>query len=165
MFSNGLCRTHHRWRSTGKPLDNNVRVYRYEDKVCTVKDCERAAEIKEMCRKHYTRKYRAGSTKLKRREKGSRQVTNSGYILLSASDPNNPYNERGYEHRLVMEKHLGRKLLPGENVHHKNGDRSDNRVENLELWSSSQPPGQRVSDKVAWAKEILALYEPESLKG
>lgn len=67
------------------------------------------------------------------------------------------------QHRVVMEEHLGRPLLPTENVHHVNGVRTDNRLENLELWSKSQPCGQRVADKVAWAKELLALYEPEAL--
>ncbi|WP_327385083.1 HNH endonuclease [Streptomyces sp. NBC_01207] len=62
------------------------------------------------------------------------------------------------EHVHVMQEHLGRLLQRGETVHHRNGVRGDNRVENLELWAKSQPSGQRVADLLAWAHEIIERY-------
>lgn len=92
--------------------------------------------------------------------KGGKTKSSSGYVLVQS--PLHPAAQaNGYvpEHRLAMEQIIGRPLLPEETVHHKNGIRTDNRPENLELWSSRQPKGQRVTDLVAWAEEILSLYD------
>lgn len=91
--------------------------------------------------------------------KGGKHKNKKGYVLVKVPEhPNSGKTGYVFQHRLVMEKMIGRYLLPHENVHHKNGIKNDNRPENLELWARTQPSGQRVKDLVAWAQEILDLY-------
>ena len=56
-----------------------------------------------------------------------RAIQKNGYVTICIG------NKKYYEHRLVMEQFLGRKLTKNEQVHHKNKDKTDNRIENLEL--------------------------------
>lgn len=94
--------------------------------------------------------------------RGGRIIDGHGYVQLWMPEhPNaNIGRTRAYvmEHRYVMSKMLGRPLKRNENVHHKNGNRQDNRPTNLELWVKTQPAGQRAEDLVAFAKEILEEY-------
>lgn len=67
------------------------------------------------------------------RWKGGRRIRKDGYVL--AYSPGHPYACKNFvlEHRLVMERAIGRHLHPDEIVHHVNEDKGDNRLENLEL--------------------------------
>ena len=90
---------------------------------------------------------------------GNTRLRSDGYTSEFWPDhPSADVNGQVMQHRLAMESALGRYLLSTENVHHRNGSRSDNRPENLELWSTAQPAGQRPEDKVTFAREMLALY-------
>lgn len=114
---------------------------------------------------HYKRYKRNGHYDLLERNLGEstllpgyvRARHTGGYVRLIRYFPDAPPH-RVMEHRAVMEAHLGRPLHADENVHHINGDRADNSIDNLELWSTMQPSGQRVEDKVAWARQILERY-------
>ena len=96
---------------------------------------------------------------------GGRSLSSDGYVKIYT--PSHPRAQNGiyvYEHTLVMEQVIGRYLFPEETVHHLNGDRQDNRPENLELWSKNHGAGQRVNDQVNWAVSFLKRYAPELLK-
>lgn len=93
----------------------------------------------------------------------TKRIAQNGYVRMIIPGKNGEPSRDVFEHRYVMEQKIGRALWPEETVHHVNGIRTDNRVENLELFSSRHGPGQRVSDKVDFAIEILRLY-PEFAK-
>lgn len=101
---------------------------------------------------------------------GGRRVNKNGYVEITIPI-DHPFRDamranRGtcMEHRFVMAEHIGRPLEYYEDVHHINGDRLDNRIDNLEIWSTKQPRGQRIEDKVEFALEILSLYRPDLIK-
>lgn len=113
-----------------------------------------------------TRKKQKGS--LCHNWRGGRWINRDGYVMVYINDTDRPFirsKTRTYEleHVLIMSRHLNRMLTKHETVHHMNGRRDDNRIENLELWSSSHPPGQRVADKIQWAREILAFYGTQTI--
>lgn len=153
------------------PFEDKKPVNEYGRNGCAVEGCEEPHTSLGLCTVHYSRKQRGTPLtdthkKRDRRDRNplnpdtwARGYTKTGYVMLTYTK--NRKTTTLFEHRHVMQKHLGRKLLSSENVHHINGVRGDNRIENLELWSRSQPSGQRVADKVAWAREILSQYEPE----
>lgn len=131
---------------TSKCLNDHCRT----DIVCV--ECARSfrairSRARKFCGKICSNKLTA--RKLRLATSVCRYTDHYGYIVVT--DPRFT-DRRAYipEHRLVMENSLGRKLRKGENVHHKNGIRNDNRIENLELWAKPQVPGQRVKDLIAW---------------
>lgn len=163
----GLCPKHYarllRW---GSP-DHIQKVGKYPPAECGVIEagvkCTKQKAARDMCQMHYRRWTLYQDPTITKRNPNPKNPAKYRF-KVARNHPNARSDGQIMEHRLVMSNHIGRALLPHENVHHINGNRHDNRIENLELWSHSQPPGQRVGDKVQWAVELLQTYAPEKLR-
>jgi hypothetical protein len=180
VYSKGLCQTH--WRkqrfagmecvvagcdrqqvNNGRGLcPLHYKRHLNAGRFCTVEGCGRPLVSVGLCRGHYHQ--RLNGVPLApiavRREPGTGSINRLGYKEVTVAP-----KVRRLEHRVVMEQILGRDLKSSEHVHHRNGDRLDNRPQNRELWTIGQPNGQRVCDLLDWlARDYPALFLSHAMK-
>lgn len=153
----GLCAMHYRRKRLCQDMDApKLRVPRDEHRPCGVDGCELRYYAGGYCNMHYTRLRLTGDlgpVGSRKRPNGTRtrwKDPKNGYVYVYVVGKS---RNGKLEHRAVMEEHLGRELRKGESVHHRNGVRDDNRLENLELWVKPHLAGQRAEDLVAFVAE------------
>lgn len=161
-YSRGLCRRHYDRHKYYGTLEDVADAPRPSAKPPQCTECNsKAVYARGLCGKCYHRNWyrKALEAVAPEWEKSPpydrskpngyrRKVSQEGYVEIKT--------EKGFvkEHRYVMEQSLGRPPQKGESVHHRNGIRYDNRLENLELWVTPQPRGQRVEDMIAYLVEF-----------
>lgn len=159
-FSGGYCRSHHARLYAGKSVSTPLRlrrVYR-NDESCSVDGCVEPPRLGGYCALHYHRARAGRELSLLKRptpQRGRlRWINRSGYavVVVPGGTPgattHSRYKTHMLEHRYVMQKWLGRSLLKTEQVHHRNGIRDENQIENLELKTSAHGSGISATDDV-----------------
>lgn len=160
-YAREWCQLHwSRWQRHGDPAWEPTLAEREK---CSIEGCNVDAVARGYCSSHYSKWRRRGDplfeSSPETRRKGAKKTEKGGYVGLYL--PEHPNARRGgivSEHTVVMSEAIGRPLTPSENVHHRNGVRDDNRIQNLELWNKCQPAGKRARDLIEYANEIHALY-------
>jgi hypothetical protein len=130
-----------------------------QPRLCSVLDCGKPHYAHGYCTKHHQRwkAYGDAEEPLRRGANGTgwRGINNNGYVVIKL------LGTVVLEHRQVMEEVLGRKLYPFENVHHKNGIKTDNNPGNLEVRVKVQPSGQRLEDLLTFVAFMAEKYPVE----
>lgn len=178
IVARGLCPMHwKRWRKSGGKSLEPKRIAKYPPgaKCRHLDGCERPVKARGWCKMHWDRIRSKGDPGpsgrvykgWSRKSKTNGRTTNAlGYVILWQPDR----KKYLFEHRVVMERIIGRPLTDGETVHHKNGIRDDNSPENLELWVTPPRKGQRAGDLVDWVVQrypelAIAALEKRSRDG
>jgi len=166
----GYCPKHYKQHKTRGTLPE----HRFVEKACVIPGCQRPHYGRGLCDAHYARN-KQGAVRAEDPIKvfdGTGYLNSYGYRVLYRPEHSTNKSGSALEHRVMAAEFLGRKLAETEHIHHRNGSRHENSIgpcllrsrcdcttyHNLELWSKSQPPGQRVADKIRWAKELLQFY-------
>lgn len=173
----GYCHMHYQRMKKGIPLDRPTRMKAGEGTACSVDGCSREVKSAGYCCAHYTRTKQGISMDKPLRVRSSpgtlgvRRLNAGGYVIISVPRgtpgalPSTTLADIMVEHRYVMQKHIGRPLLQAESVHHKDGNRQNNHISNLELRSGAHGVGIRVEDgalaHIAYLEQYagLDLYE------
>lgn len=160
VLARGYCKMHYRrLMDTGDVGSvGPVRIRQHGD-VCGLEGCNRPYKTMGFCYMHYDRWRKTGDPGPVESLLGNGSVTKEGYRVIHVD------GVKVKEHRYVVEQALGRPLEPFENVHHRNGDKADNRIDNLELWVVHQPKGQRVADLIAFVVDHYPEATRAALNG